>query len=750
MDTMTNNSQKGLIEPTPILVWSSIYETGHPEIDDQHVNLVNLINKLGWYRINDASVDKLTVACRELVDYAQYHFSFEEQLLIDSFLDEEDKAHHIDSHEKFHEQAMILTNTISADINKGIDKLLSFLVKWLCMHILAEDMQLVASLLKKPVLIPPLKRSNRVLLGAVDKLYDLLAEQQAQLVKFYKQQAELSEARFKMVAEYSYDAEIWVDSTGDIIWCNKAGERIIGYSFAEYRNNKNEIQHALYDQENYNYREKLLNDALNGIEHTDEQLCLTRRDGTLCWIESNWQSLFNEQGQVYGVRISARDITKRKQQDDKLNLFRFVIDNADDAILIVDVETAKIVDVSQRACLDLGYSVDELMSLYVYDINTTLTNLVQWKEHVAEVTCDTSYIFRDVHRRKDRTTYPVEISARRVCFNQKHLVVGIARDITARVHQEHRESLRNEALSLLAKGHKQAVILNRIVSRLEAWLSNCSATIDVLDNNNIPDVEKNINSAPESNTRNWREQLNVNANSNLKSDWSRLIINSHDKVLGILSIYGPESWAPSADELNAIDVSAQLAGIVIEKCIADEILKQREIEAYSTARTDTLTGLANRRMLFEYLPLALERMKRQQQKLALVFIDIDYFKNINDSLGHEAGDFLLKTFANRLKNSIRTCDLAVRLSGDEFVVLMENVTDEAGFIAVEEKIKNLLHEPFTFEGNISTIALSASIGISVYPDDATDTKQLLNRADQAMYHVKASGRGSCCRYSKYK
>ena len=76
------------------------------------------------------------------------------------------------------------------------------------MHILAEDMQLVASLLKKPVLIPPLKRSNRVLLGAVDKLYDLLAEQQAQLVKFYKQQAELSEARFKMVAEYSYDADV--------------------------------------------------------------------------------------------------------------------------------------------------------------------------------------------------------------------------------------------------------------------------------------------------------------------------------------------------------------------------------------------------------------------------------------------------------------------------------------------------------------------------------------------------------------
>ena len=76
MDTMTNNSQKGLIEPTPILVWSSIYETGHPEIDDQHVNLVNLINKLGWYRINDASVEKLTLACRDLVDYAQYHFLF--------------------------------------------------------------------------------------------------------------------------------------------------------------------------------------------------------------------------------------------------------------------------------------------------------------------------------------------------------------------------------------------------------------------------------------------------------------------------------------------------------------------------------------------------------------------------------------------------------------------------------------------------------------------------------------------------
>ncbi|MDD2841075.1 MAG: diguanylate cyclase [Tolumonas sp.] len=731
MDTMTNNSQKELIEATPILVWSSIYETGHPEIDDQHVNLVNLINKLGWYRINDTSVEQLTIACRELVEYAQYHFSFEEQLLIPSLLDEEDKTHHINSHEKFHEQALILTKTISTDINKGIDKLLLFLVKWLCMHILAEDMQLVASLLQPPVSIQPLKRSNRVLLDAVDKLYDLLADQQAQLVKFYKQQAELSEARFKMVAEYSYDAEIWMDSLGDIIWCNKAAEKIIGYTFKEYRNNKDKIQHLLYDQENYDHRIKLLNDALNGVEHTDEQLCLTRRDGALCWIESNWQSLFNEQGQVYGVRISARDITKRKQQEDKLNLFRFVIDNADDAILIVDVETAKIVDVSQRACLDLGYSVDELMSLYVYDINTTLTNLVQWKEHVAEVICDTSYIFRDVHRRKDRTTYPVEISARRVCFNQKNLMVGIARDITARVHQEHRESLRNEALSLLARGHKQAVILNRIVNGLEAWISNCRATIDIFD-------DKSQQKNPQNDIR----------EESIKLNWSKLIINSHDKALGILSIYSTENWLPGEDELNAIDVSAQLAGIVIEKCMADEILKQREIEAYSTARTDTLTGLANRRMLFEYLPIALERMQRQQQKLALVFIDIDYFKKINDSFGHETGDLLLKAFANRLKRSIRAYDLAVRLSGDEFVILMENVADKVGFTTVEEKIKKMLHEPFIFHDNPTTISLSASIGISVYPDDATDTKQLLNRADQAMYHVKASGRGNCYRYSK--
>lgn len=116
MDTMTNNSQKELIEATPILVWSSIYETGHPEIDDQHVNLVNLINKLGWYRINDTSVEQLTIACRELVEYAQYHFSFEEQLLIPSLLDEEDKTHHINSHEKFHEQALILTKE---DANKS-------------------------------------------------------------------------------------------------------------------------------------------------------------------------------------------------------------------------------------------------------------------------------------------------------------------------------------------------------------------------------------------------------------------------------------------------------------------------------------------------------------------------------------------------------------------------------------------------------------------------------------------------------
>ncbi|MBK4737743.1 bifunctional diguanylate cyclase/phosphodiesterase [Noviherbaspirillum pedocola] len=159
------------------------------------------------------------------------------------------------------------------------------------------------------------------------------------------------------------------------------------------------------------------------------------------------------------------------------------------------------------------------------------------------------------------------------------------------------------------------------------------------------------------------------------------------------------------------------------------------------ANTDTLTGLPNRHWLTDYLPLAVERARGAGTRLAVIFVDLDDFKNLNDTLGHAAGDELLRAAAGRLKAMLRPGDNIARLGGDEFTMLLEPVAgvEEAG--AVAGRIVATLQESFMI-GDGHPHQVHASIGISLYPRDGSDGETLLKNADIAMYAAKAAGKGS--------
>ena len=157
---------------------------------------------------------------------------------------------------------------------------------------------------------------------------------------------------------------------------------------------------------------------------------------------------------------------------------------------------------------------------------------------------------------------------------------------------------------------------------------------------------------------------------------------------------------------------------------------------------DPLTGLYNRNMFCDRLQHTLAYAKREKQMAALIYLDLDHFKRINDHLGHSYGDLLLKSVANRLHSCVRENDTVARIGGDEFVVLIScHNRDEIDVVA--QKIMMCFMNPFLLEDKKMTI--SGSIGIAVYPDDADTDSTLLSYADMAMYAAKISGQ-HCCRY----
>lgn len=176
-------------------------------------------------------------------------------------------------------------------------------------------------------------------------------------------------------------------------------------------------------------------------------------------------------------------------------------------------------------------------------------------------------------------------------------------------------------------------------------------------------------------------------------------------------------------------VSTQVAAAIERKQLYDRLK--------SMAQYDQLTQIPNRMLLQERLQQSLERARNSKGRLALLYLDLDKFKLVNDTLGHAAGDLLLQEVAHRLKQCVRETDTVARIGGDEFVVLLDRVnnSDDAGKVA--EKICKTLNVPMVLKGHDWQI--QPSIGIATYPENATDLAQLFRHADEAMYSAKKSG-----------
>jgi diguanylate cyclase (GGDEF)-like protein len=363
---------------------------------------------------------------------------------------------------------------------------------------------------------------------------------------------------------------------------------------------------------------------------------------------------------------------------------------------------------------------------------------------------------------KSRGVFPSEASFPLICQNE---VVGVLcvfsqekqyfkKDIVELMEQLtmeasfaldslHREAERRRQASVLADQNR---VLNLIASgaELKAILTTLAEFIEVQSEGGLCSlVAQNAGgtgvcvglspSMPPGFDRTVAE-----ARTRLQLVSERPIVGSKDQLLGMLSVYKRPDAELRQPNSQVIGICANLAGIAIESCQAAERIRH-------LAHHDDLTGLPNR-LLFNYqLPKALARAQRDGTSVGVLFLDLDRFKIINDTLGHDAGDMVLRQIAGHLRSCVRETDTLARVGGDEFTVLVEQLPDTQYLGAIAEKLLTAMASPLAIGGNV--YQLSGSIGIAMYPEDGADGASLLKNADIAMYGAKASGRNNYQFYS---
>jgi diguanylate cyclase (GGDEF)-like protein len=200
------------------------------------------------------------------------------------------------------------------------------------------------------------------------------------------------------------------------------------------------------------------------------------------------------------------------------------------------------------------------------------------------------------------------------------------------------------------------------------------------------------------------------------------------------------------DGFLIVDAEGEYSGIGNAQDLLSEITKRKQSHLYQLAHFDPLTNLPNRILFRDRLKMAIEQAARGDQQLAVLFIDIDHFKRINDTLGHPAGDELLRAVARRLFKSVRGCDTLARMGGDEFTLVLTELSSAADAATAVRKLRERLRGPVVVSGHETVV--TASIGIAIYPQDATAMDELVRKADIALYAAKHAGRDTYSFFDK--
>ncbi len=439
-------------------------------------------------------------------------------------------------------------------------------------------------------------------------------------------------------------------------------------------------------------------------------------------------------GLLFLLRLNTKHILLQakfdasKRQEEELRYFRQLLDLSTDLIAVIDPETGRYIDANQAMCDFFQLDRGTMLTKRILDHSRRYQTMEQWRKFCAKIRKQGRISDEYTGTRPEGTPCSFEINAHYACQEDKEAIVAIFRDISERKRSERIIRQANQRVNAVLAGIDAVVYVTDIQTRTILY-ANSKA--------------RELYGELEGKTC-WRTIHSGRQEPCPSCPATDLISNDGSNGMHSSEFQHPGSglWFHATDCVIPWDdgrlVHLRVATDITARIENEKALQQAHRQLKELAYYDPLTRLANRRLFIDRVNQAFRMADRQRTGLAICYLDLDEFKQINDQYGHEAGDELLIQVSERLVNNLRPEDTVARWGGDEFALLISDQKDDQQCAMTMSRLISALAMPYQIGSH--SFRVTTSIGVTLYPLDRGDPETLLRHADQAMYMAKQKGR----------